>query len=115
MMKKRIKKIFKLTVLIGARQIWKLLCNLYHLITEPISTIKILIKERDKSQIFLILLVFSIPIISYFLARIVWDYYRYGTIVKDVGGIFIAAIIVQILLLWYLGYWVLKVVSKKHD
>ena len=113
MIKKRIKNIFKLTVLIAARQIWKLLCNLYHLITEPILTIKTLIKERDKSQIFLISLVFLIPIISYFLARIVWDYYRYGLIVKDVGDIFVIAIILQILLLWYLGYWVLKAARGK--
>jgi hypothetical protein len=112
MIKKRIKKIFKLTILITVRQIWKLLCNLYHLITEPIWTIKMLIKERDKSQIFLILLVFLIPIISYFLARIIWDYYLYGEIIKGVGGFFMAAITIQILLLWYLGYWVLKVIRK---
>ncbi len=98
-----------------ARQIWKLLCNLYHLITEPILTIKTLIKERDKSQIFLIFLVFLIPVISYFLARIIWDYYRYGTIIMGVGTFFIAATTVQIILLWYLCYWVLKVLSGKHD
>lgn len=115
MIKKRIKNIFKLTVLIAARQIWKLLCNLYHLITEPILTIKTLIKEKDKSQFFLLFWVFLIPLISYFLARIIWDYYFYGTIIKGVGIVFVAAITIQILLLWYLGYWVLKVVSKKYD
>ena len=114
MMKKRIKKIFKLSILIGARQIWKLLCNLYHLITEPILTIKTLIRERDKSQIFLLFWVFLIPIISYFLARIVWDYYFYGTIIRGVGTFFVAAVTIQILLLWYLGYWALKVVGKKE-
>jgi hypothetical protein len=115
MIKKRIKKILKLSILIAARQIWKLLCNLYHLITEPIETIRLLIKQRDKSQIFLIFLVFLIPVISYFLARIIWDYYFYGTIIQGVGMFFIAAITVQILLLWYLGYWVLKVVAGKYD
>lgn len=113
MIKKRIKNIFKITILILARQIWKLLCNLYHLITEPILTIKTLFKERDKSQIFLITTVLFIPIISYFLARIVWDYYRYGLIVKEVGSIFTVAVIVQIILLWYLGYWVLKAAKNK--
>lgn len=112
MIKKRVKKIFKLTVLIAARQIWKLLCNLYHLINEPILTIKTLIKERDKSQFFLLFLVFLIPLISYFLARIIWDYYFYGTIIKGVGSVFVAAVTVQILLWWYLGYWVLRVVKK---
>lgn len=113
MMKKRIKKIFKLTGLIAARQIWKLLCNLYHLITEPFLTLKILIKERDKSQIFLISLIFLMPIIAYFLARIVWDYYRYGLIIKDAGMFFLMAVIIQIILLLYLGYWVWKVMKNK--
>jgi hypothetical protein len=83
--------------------------------TEPILTIKTLVKQRDKSQIFLIFLVFLIPVISYFLARIIWDYYLYGTIIMGVGVFFIAAITVQIILLWYLGYWVLKVLSGKYD
>ena len=113
MIKKRIKKIFKLTILIAARQIWKLLCNLYHLISEPFLTLKRLIKERDKSQFFLIGLVFLMPIISYFLARIVWDYYRYGLIVKDVGVFFSVSLIVEIILLMYLGFWILRVMKRK--
>jgi len=52
------------------------------------------------------------PIISYFLARIVWDYYRYGVVIKDVGWWFGAAVAVQIGLLLYIGYWVLKAVRK---
>jgi len=113
MMKKRIKNIFKLIVLIAARQIWKLLCNLYHLITEPFLTLKILIKEKDKSQIFLIGLIFLMPVIAYFLARIVWDYYRYGLIIKEAGMFFSMAIIVQMILFLYLGYWVWKVMRNK--
>jgi len=115
MIKKRIKKIFKLIILITARQGWKLLCNLYHLITEPLLAIKILIKEKDKSQIFLLTLVFLMPVIAYFMARIIWDYYRYKLIVNDVGMFFVMAIIVQIILLLYLGYWALKVISKRND
>ncbi|HNZ84391.1 MAG TPA: hypothetical protein PKZ29_00850 [Candidatus Woesebacteria bacterium] len=109
---KRIKKILKLTILIAARQIWKLLCNLYNLIREPVVVIKSLIKSRDKSQIFLVVMVLLMPIISYFLARIVWDYYRYGVVIKDVGWWFGAAVAVQIGLLLYIGYWVLKAVRK---
>ncbi|MFA5532846.1 MAG: hypothetical protein WDA13_04665 [Candidatus Shapirobacteria bacterium] len=114
MIKKRIKKIVKLTILIAVRQIWKLLCNLYHLVTEPFLTLKILIKDRDKSQIFLISLIFLMPIIAYFLARIVWDYYRYGLIINNTGMFFIGAIIIQIILLLYLGYWVLKIIKKQN-
>lgn len=111
---KRIKNIFKLTILISARQIWKLLSNLYHLITEPFVTLKLLIRDRDKSQIFLISLIFLIPIIAYLLARIVWDYYRYGLIINGVGLFFAMAIIVQASLLLYLGFWVLKVIRQKE-
>jgi hypothetical protein len=109
---KRIKNIFKLTILITARQIWKLLCNLYHLITEPFITLKLLIRERDKSQIFLISLIFLMPIIAYFIARIGWDYYRYGLIIDGVGLFFTMAAILQAGLLLYLGFWVLKVIKK---
>lgn len=110
---KRIKKIIKLTILIAARQIWKLLCNLYHLISEPLLTLKLLVSERDKSQIFLIGLIFLMPIIAYFLARIVWDYYRYGLIIDGVGMFFVLAVTIQIILLIYLGYWVLKIAREK--
>jgi len=111
-MKKRIKKIFKLTILIAARQIWKLLCNLYHLITEPILTIKTLIKEKDKSQIFLIIMVILTPIIAYFLARIIWDYYRYGLVIKNVGMFFGMAVGMEILIFSYLGFWIIKSTKK---
>lgn len=114
MIKKRIKNIFKLTILIAARQLWKLLCNLYHLIREPFITLRLLIKEKDKSQIFLIGMIFLMPLIAYFMARIAWDYYRYGLIIDEVGMFFTIAIIVQIILLLYLGYWVLKVIKRYY-
>jgi hypothetical protein len=113
MIKKRIKNIFKLTVLIAARQIWKLLCNLYHLITEPILTIKTLIKERDKSQIFLIIMVVIAPITAYFLARIVWDYYRYGLVIKDVGMFFGMSVTLEIILLAYMSFWMIKAIKRR--
>lgn len=112
MIKKRIKNIIWLTILIAARQIWKLMCNLYHLITEPFVTLKLLIKDRDKSQIFLIGMIFLLPIIAYLLARIGWDYYRYGFIIEDFGLFFVIAIAIQAGLFLYLGYWVLKVIKN---
>lgn len=112
MIKKRFKNIFKLTVLIAARQIWKLLCNLYHLVTEPFVTLRMLIKERDKSQIFLLIMIFLMPIIVYFFARVAWDYYRYGLITDGVGLFFTMAIVIQVGLFLYLGFWVLKVVKN---
>ena len=113
MIKKRIKNIFKLTVLIAARQIWKLLCNLYHLLTEPVLTIKTLIKERDKSQIFLITMVILSPIAAYFLARIIWDYYRYGVIIKNVGLLFGLSVTMEIILLIYMGFWLIRATKRR--
>jgi hypothetical protein len=113
MIKKRINNIFKLTILIAARQIWKLLCNLYHLITEPFLTLKLLFKERDKSQIFLIGVFFLMPLLAYFIARIIWDYYRYKLIINHVGTLFVITVIVEIILLAYLGYWIWKAVKSK--
>lgn len=113
MIKKRVKNIFKLTVLIGARQIWKLLCNLYHLVTEPVLTIKTLNKEKDKSQIFLIMMVIISPIAAYFLARIIWDYYRYGVIIKNVGLLFELSATIEIILLAYMGFWLIRTIKRK--
>jgi hypothetical protein len=53
------------------------------------------------------------PIIVYVVARIFWDYYKYGIIIGSVGKIFIVIMVVQIVLLTYLGYWLLKVAKKK--
>lgn len=115
MIKKRIKNIIKLTGLITVRQGWKLGENLYHLVREPILTIKTLIRDRDKSQIFLLSIVFLMPILSYVGARIVWDYYKYGLVIGSVGKIFVGVMIVQIFLIGYLIYWLTRVIQKRHD
>jgi hypothetical protein len=82
------------------------------LVTEPFVTLRLLIKERDKSQIFLIGMIFFMPIIVYFLARLAWDYYRYGLIVDGVGIFFTIAIFIQAGLFLYLGYWVLRIIKN---
>jgi len=113
MIKKRIKKIFKLTFLIAVRQIWKLLCNLYQIIEQPFLALKTLIIKRDKSQIFLIGAVILSPILGYFVARIFWDYYRFGFIVPKTGMFFLISGGVEIIVLTYIGYWIFKVMKHK--
>ena len=114
MIKKRIKKIIKLTFLIAVRQVWKLLCNLYHMIEQPFLTFKkLIVKDKDKSQMFLVGIFFLMPILAYSMARIFWDYYRFGMIVNDVGIFFSVVSIIEIFLLVYLGYWVIKVMKSK--
>lgn len=115
MIKKRIKKISKLVALISVRQGWKLGENLYRLINNPFLMLKNLKKDKDKSQIFLITLTLLMPIIFYLTARIVWDYSRYGLIMSGVGNFFKIMMVIQILFLTYLGYWIAKVIVKKHD
>lgn len=114
MIKKRIKKIEKLMFLIFVRQIWKLLCNLYHIVEQPFLTFKkLIIKDRDKSQMFLVGIIFLMPMIAYGITRVVWDYYRYGTILNGVGMVFLTAITIQTILLIYLGYWLWKISKSK--
>jgi hypothetical protein len=114
MIKKRIKKILKLTELIFVRQIWKLVENLYNIITQPFLALKkIVVRDRDKSQIFLISIFFLMPTMLYLVARVVWDYYRYGLIIGGLGKFFLIAVIIQIVVLAYLGYWLWKVIKNK--
>lgn len=113
MIRRRIKKITELTFLIAIRQIWKLLCNLYHLLTDPFLTLKDLWQTKDKSQIFLISLTFISPIVVYVLARIVWDYYRYKLIVNDVGMFFKIVIFLELAIFLYMSYWITKLCKRK--
>ena len=114
MIKKRIKKISELVFLITVRQIWKLLCNLYHMIEEPFLTFKkLIVKDKDKSQMFLVGIVFLMPILAYSVARVAWDYYRFGMIVNGVGMFFLIMSGIEFFLLAYLGYWIIKVMRSK--
>lgn len=116
MIKNRIKKIFKLIELIIARQLWKLSSNLYHLITQPFLTLKnLVIKDKDKSQIFLIIVVTIMPIASYIGARIIWDNYKYGAISKSVGNIFLIVLIIEAVIWFYLGFWLWKIFIKRRN
>ena len=114
MIKKRIKKIGKLMELIMVRQLWKLADNLYKIVTQPFLALKTLvIKEKDKSQMFLVGIVILMPILVYMVARIIWDYYRYGLIIKGVGIFFMITAGAEIIFLGYVGFWLWKVVKNK--
>lgn len=114
MIKKRIKKIKKLVFLITVRQIWKLLCNLYNIIEQPFLTFKkLIVKDKDKSQMFLVGIIFLMPMFAYGITRVVWDYYRYGLILNGLGMVFLMAITIQTVLFVYLGYWLWKITKSK--
>ncbi|MFA5750100.1 MAG: hypothetical protein WC895_02675 [Candidatus Shapirobacteria bacterium] len=114
MIKKRIKKIFKLTVLIAARQIWKLFCNLYNIIEQPFLALKkLIIKDKDKSQIFLIGIIAIMPAIFYVSARVFWDNYKYGFVLNSIGRVFLIILAIEIIIFGYLGFWIWKIFRKR--
>jgi hypothetical protein len=113
MIKKRVKKLFKLTALISVRQGYFLGRNWYELMREPYLTIKALRESRDKSQIFLISLTALSPLFLYVVLRIIYDLIRYRSLLIVTGEIFKLAILFQGLVLIYLGYWVFKVFQEE--
>lgn len=113
MIRKRVKKLFKLTSLISIRQGYFLGRNWYELMREPYLTIKALKESRDKSQIFLISLTALAPLFIYIIARIIYDLIRYHSLLVVTGGVFKLAVLVQGLILVYLGYWTIKVWQEK--
>lgn len=113
MIRKRVKKLFKLTTLISVRQGYFLGRNWYELMREPYLTIKALKESRDKSQIFLISLTALTPLFVYIVARVIYDLIRYHSLLVVTGGVFKLAVLVQGLILIYLGYWTVKVWQEK--
>jgi hypothetical protein len=114
MIEKRVKKIFELTVLIGVRQIWGLLCNLYLLSYQPYLTLKTIRAKKDKSQFVLVSTAAILPALIYIGLRVLWDKWRYGRILPSVGEIFWGVVIIEAIVLGYLGYWTLQVVRKNN-
>lgn len=112
MIEKRLKNIWKLSFLIGVRQLYFLGRNIYELYYQPYLTIKDIKDKRDKSQTFLIALAAITPTIIYFLARIIWDLAKYHQILPMTGKVFVVAVGIQVAVLAYLGYWTLEVLRK---
>lgn len=105
MIKQRIKKIGKLVALIGIRQGWFLVRNTYNLLTKPGISFREIRSKRDKSEIFLLLVLATMPSWGYGILRLVWDKYSYGQILPVAGLAFDAVATLQILILAFIGYW----------
>lgn len=112
-MKKRIKKLAELSLLIGIRQIWKLGCNVYQLINQPYLAVKRMMKEKDKSQILLMLVVTVAPTAGYLLLRIGYDKARFGFIQPGYGKVFWGAIGAQLMIWGFGGYWFWRVIKNR--
>jgi hypothetical protein len=105
MIKQHIKKIGKLVALIGIRQGWFLVKNIYNLLTKPEISFRQIWSKRDKSEIFLLLVLATMPSWGYGVLRLVWDKYNYGQILPTAGLVFDVVVTLQILILVFIGYW----------
>ena len=112
MIEKRLKNIWKLSILIGVRQGYFLARNWYLLIREPYLTLKEIKDKGDKSQFFLVTLSALTPVFVYIAARIIYDLIKYQRIVWLTGRVFGAAMLIQTIILAYLGYWTIQVLWK---
>jgi hypothetical protein len=115
MILKRVNKIFKLTVLILARQIWGLLCTLYLLTYQPYLTLKdLLVVNRDKSQIALLTGTAMLPAVIYVILRLGYDYFKYNRVLPSVGSVFASVFVIEVIIWMYLGFWIIKVYRSKE-
>lgn len=111
---KRTKKVAKISILIGIREGWKLLCNLYLLTYQPFLTIRTIRAKKDRPQFLLLAMVAVSPFVSYGMARAVLDLMMYGQWRKSVGAVFEMTLLIELLILGYLGYWTGVVIRKNH-
>lgn len=99
--------------LIVIRQIYKLGRNCYELFYQPEITLRELIDDFDKSQLFLLILTALIPLFVYLVLRVIWDLIKYGNMAAVFGIGFNFVLGVEVLIFAYLGYFVIKVLLKK--
>lgn len=113
MIVKRIRKIAELTSLITIRQLVFLGKNLYNLAYSPFLTIKEIIDKKDKSQIILMISVIMSPAIVYTFARVVWDKFWYGGLLRSIGPVFNLFFVIESIFLLYVAYWSFQVWRRK--
>lgn len=113
MIGKRIKKLFKLGALIGVRQGYFWGRNLYQILREPYLTLKELKDSKDKSQIFLIIATALSPLFLYIFLRIIYDLWRYKSLVLITGPVFTAMIVIEVIIFSYLFFWTVRVLAEK--
>jgi hypothetical protein len=114
MIAKRLKNLSRIGILIAIRQIYFLGRNIYELYYSPYLTLKKIIKDWDKSQIFLILLASITPVLIYILARIIWDLIMYHQVLWLTSNVFVVMGAIQVAILVYLGYWTIRVLGNRE-
>ncbi len=111
---KRTKKIAKLGILLTIREAWGAACNLYLLTYQPFLTLRTLRATKDRSQMVWVGMVALLPLMGYSLARIITDYWWYGTLLTTVGEVFMGVLVLEGAIFGYLTYWTYEVLRKNH-
>lgn len=109
-MKNSFKKIFKLTILLGIREIYLFFRNLYGLVCHPFLTVKRIKKDKDFSQG---ILIFGLPGYFWFGTILFLAFLRFLIGIKgDLGWIaqssFVLITLVASFGFFYLFYWFSK-------
>ncbi len=112
MIGKRIKNLWKLAILIGIRQGYKLGRNCYELFYEPEETLRQLFDDFDKSQMLLLILTALTPLFLYLICRVIWDLIKYGNVLAIFGTGLNLVLIIEALIFAYLGYFVVRTLKK---
>ena len=115
-LRKSFSRIFKITLLIGAKEAYLFFANLLGLIYHPFLTLKKIRQEKDLSQVLLISLfilsIISFPLllliillfISHLLKLNIFPHLNKVLFINLYLGLFI------VITLIYLGYWIYKVI-----
>ena len=115
-LQKSLKKIFKISVLMGIRESYLLVSNLYGIVEHPKLTMSRIVKKRDLSQG---ILIFGLPITLWFgwifillVSRIfIFGQLRFGFLAKTS---FLASSLVTLFCLLFLFYYFYGVWKKER-
>jgi len=116
-LRKSVKKIFKITTLLGIREGYLLTKNLYGIIEHPNLTLSRIFKQRDYSQG---LLIFGLPIglwLGWIFVLLVSRIFIFGRL--QFGFLAKASFLTSSLFVFIsflmLGYWTFKVLGKRKE
>ncbi|MFA6518056.1 MAG: hypothetical protein WCV93_00175 [Candidatus Shapirobacteria bacterium] len=82
-----------------------MLRNTYNLLTKPEISFREIWAKKDKSEIFFLIILATLPSWGYGVLRLVWDKYNYGQVLRTAGLVFDVVVTLQILILVFIGYW----------
>ncbi len=116
--RKTIKRIIKLSLLIGIKEAYLLGRNLLGLIYHPFLTLRIIKKERDFSQTILIgstalvpaILALSLAILSFFITHFIGTIPEKVKLAIEATSLFLFTL--SLAAIFYLLYWSFQVIKK---